>query len=159
MSVTNLAQEAVATEAVNDPQTTRSADYDKETALTKVAAFIPSEAIAVYLALWAFADPRTDTSKWVVFGLGVALVVVFFFLAYFRRRRAVTTDGGPPAPSLRVMILMLVFALVGFVAWTMAMPGTPFEQITDQALKIGGGAIIVLGVLMPRAAEVLGLTK
>ncbi|GAA3218257.1 hypothetical protein [Actinocorallia longicatena] len=156
-----MAQAAVSTEAVNDPQTVRSAptDYDRSTALSKVAAFIPTEAVAVYLALVAFFNPDGDVMRWVVFGIGVVLVPVFYFLAYMNRRRAVGADGGAPEPSLRVTLLLLVFALLAFVAWAAAMPNNPFEQFTDEATKFGGGAIIVLGVLMPQAAGALGLTK
>jgi hypothetical protein len=163
MSVAKYAQVAVATEAVNDPDTVKpqSTDYDKDTALTKVAAFIPSEAIAVYLALWSFIGPDSKTTKWVVFAIGLALVPTFYLLAYFQRRRVVGVNEGetPPQGSPRVVILLLVFAMLAFVAWAMAMPDNPFLSLNDQALKVGGGSIIVLGILMPRVANVLGLTK
>jgi hypothetical protein len=163
MSVAKYAQVAVSTEAVNDPETVKpqSTDYDKDTALTKVAAFIPSEAIAVYLALWSFIGPDTTTTRWVVFAIGLALVPTFYLLAYFQRRRVVGVNEGeaPPQRNLRVVILLLVFAMVAFTAWAMAMPDNPFLSLNDQALKVGGGSIIVLGILMPRVANVLGLTK
>ena len=58
-----------------------------------------------------------------------------------------------------MVILLLVFAMLAFTAWAMAMPDNPFLALNDQALKVGGGSIIVLGILMPRVANVLGLTK
>ncbi|MEO5874388.1 MAG: hypothetical protein ABIS86_06065 [Streptosporangiaceae bacterium] len=163
MSVAKYAQVAVATEAVNDPDTVKpqSTDYDRDSALTRVAAFIPSEAVAVYLALWSFIGPDTSTTRWVVFAIGLALVPTFYLLAYLQRRRMVGVNQGevPPQRSLRVVLLLLVFAMLAFTAWAMAMPDNPFLDLTDQALKFGGGAVIVLGILMPRAADVLGLNK
>src|SRR3954468_14907955 len=108
MSVAKYAQVAVSTEAVNDPGMVKpqSTDYDKDTPLTKVAAFIPSEVIAVYLALWSFIGPDTTTTRWVVFAIGLALVPTFYLLAYFQRRRVVGVNQGetPPQRSLRVVI-------------------------------------------------------
>ncbi|GAB2844915.1 hypothetical protein GCM10022221_50270 [Actinocorallia aurea] len=159
MSVTNMAQVAVTAEAVKAaPEGAEvSSAYNKDTALNRVAAFIPSEAVAVYLALWAFIDPDEPLAKWTVFGVGLALVLAFYFLAYLQRRRAVAGVDGPPARSVGVTLVLLLFAVVAFTAWAAAMPGNPFTQFTDQAVKIGGGAIIVLGVLMPKVADVLGL--
>lgn len=158
-----MAQVAVATEAVKaetDGRTRLSPEYTKDTALNRVAAFIPSEAVAVYLALWAFIDPRAAVAKWTVFGVGLVLVIAFYLLAYLQRRRAVTSGGGDsPARSLRVTLLLLLFAMVAFTAWAAAMPGNPFTQFGDGAMKVGGGAIIVLGVLLPRVADVLGLSE
>lgn len=165
MSVTRLAQIAVSTEASNDPAIENppasKSVYDKDTALNKVANFIPSEVITVYVALWGLVTPESSAAKWTVFGVGLALVPIVFVLTYMigRRKVAVESDGQAPGRSLKVSLPLLVFGVVAFVAWVAAMPGNPFTQFGGQALKFGGGAVIVLGMLLPMAAEALGLAK
>lgn len=167
MSVTRLAQIAVSTETVNDPEVEAvpvaapGSALGRDVALTRVAEFIPSEVVGVYVALWALIDPRSAAGKWTVFGVGLALVPVVFVLTYMvgRRRAAAAGDGVPPARSFRVSLPLLGFGIVAFVAWAAALPGNPFTEFGDQALKFGGGATLVLGLVLPMAAEALGLDK
>jgi hypothetical protein len=49
--------------------------------------------------------------------------------------------------------------VAGVLRWAAAIPGSPFTGFGDHALKVGGGAVLVLGVLLPMAAEALGLAK
>lgn len=165
MSVTRLAQIAVSTEAVNDPAVERvpaaRPTYGGDSALNRIAEFIPAEVIGVYTALWGLTDPGSAAAKWAVFGVGLALVPVVFVLTYMvsRRRAAAAGAGVRPARSLRVSVPLLVFALLAFVAWAAAMPGNPFTELSEHALRFGGGAVLVLGLLLPMAAEALGLAK
>jgi hypothetical protein len=80
---------------------------------------------------------------------------VFHWLNFQVKRNSLTAQ---PPKSLRVFWLLLLFATIAYVAWAAALPSTPFLQLTDQATKIGALAALVLGVLLPRAADAMKLT-
>ena len=49
--------------------------------------------------------------------------------------------------------MLLLFAPVAFVAWTAALPGTPFLSLTPRPTAIGGWAVIILALVMYKVAD------
>jgi hypothetical protein len=114
-----------------------------QAALEAIAGYIPSEALALYIgALGAF-QPATDASKWIVLGAGVALVILF--AGWNAADRATR-----PAP--RKIAVVVVLAVVSFVTYAAALPGSPFISVWAQAPVAAGYVAVALSVLLPRFA-------
>jgi hypothetical protein len=57
--------------------------------------------------------------------------------------------------STRISLMLILFALVAFVAWAAALPGTPFLSLTPRATAIGGWAVVILALVMYKVADLL----
>jgi hypothetical protein len=119
------------------------------TAMERIAAFIPSEAIAIYVSGLGILSPKEAFGKWVLFGFCAALVPVLIWLAI-----RVGESKGLPAPGLRITGWHATFGLLAFAAWSAALPSTPFGE---GATAYGGFAVIVLAVVLPQIAQILGV--
>ena len=64
-----------------------------------------------------------------------------------------------PAKKLtqRQLFWMCLFALAALTGCVGSIPESPLLSISWFSLKIGGAAVIVLAVIMPKAAEVVGI--
>jgi hypothetical protein len=70
-------------------------------------------------------------------------------LNYFDQRK-----HNKPTPGPRIVVVLVILALVAFVAWAGAMPGTPFLVFTPYATEIGGWAAVILAVIMYKLAAI-----
>lgn len=125
-----------------------------QTALERITTFIPSEVIGVYVAglgIFESQDGTPAAVRLAIFWVALALVPVFVWL----NARA---QAAPPAPSLpgRKIAWLVVFGVVGFVAWAAAIPRTPFD-LGGYTGQIGAFAVVLLGLLMPGLAQVVGV--
>lgn len=121
-----------------------------ESAMEKISVFIPAEVIGIYVAGFGILSPETDTGKWWIFGVSLALIPLFMGLNYLGQRK-----HSDAKLSLWISFVLLMFAMVAFVAWAAALPGTPFLSFTPRATAIGGWAVVILAILMYRAADLL----
>jgi amino acid transporter len=121
-----------------------------QSAMERVAAFIPSEVIGIYVAGFGILSPQTDAEKWVVFGISLALIPVLMGLNYVQQKKHTGADV-----DVRIMSILLIFAITAFIAWAAAMPGTPFLSVTPRATAVGGWAVVILAIVMHRVAELL----
>jgi hypothetical protein len=141
-----------------------STETDVETALEKITQWIPSEVVAAYVALLGIFAPDDSTLRWVLFAVGVVLVIVFVglnaALVNKRGREKWESEKRPgPAPKLatkRLLTLMGV-GIVAFVVWAFALPDSPFLSVTEQATRIGGALVVIVSLVMPLVAELLDL--
>ncbi len=119
----------------------------------KVAAYIPSEVLGLYIAGLGIFGPDTNMFKWLVFGVAAALIPLLVVLS------GKGTDNGGRARRLsaKSLVLLSLIGIVDFCAWTASLPGTPFLALTSYANKLGGFAILVLAVVLPPASKTLGL--
>ena len=123
-----------------------------QSAMEKVATFIPSEVIGLYVAGFGILSPEAESSKWWIFGICFALIPIIMLLNYaIQKKRSVQT------PKLWISLVLFVFAAVAFVAWAAALPDTPFLTFSPQATEYGGYTVMILAVVMYKAAEVLGV--
>jgi len=133
----------------------------QETALEKITAFIPTEVIGIYVAGLGILSGTDETAPgdgtgvgWALFAFCLLVVPLLVAINVQLRNRASGTEGtvGP-----RKALLLCVFGAVAFIAWTAALPETPFVDLHAYANRIGAFAVVVLGVLMPGVAQLLGL--
>jgi hypothetical protein len=123
-----------------------------ESAMEKISAFIPSEIIGIYVAGFGILSPESDAGKWWIFGVCFALIPVLIWLNYLgHKKRADATL------TVKITIVLLVFAMIAFVAWAAALPGTPFLTFSARATAFGGWAVIILAVIMYRVADLLDI--
>jgi amino acid transporter len=119
-----------------------------QAALEAIAAYIPSEALAVYLPALGIFSPREAVGAWLVFGLGILVVLLFTWLGLTKRRRKANAAKGRVVYSL---------GLIGFVLYAGALPGSPFEYLHDLAPKILAFLALVAAFVMPEIASRNGI--
>ncbi len=136
-------------------------DSTFQSSLRLIAAYVPSEAIAVYIVLLGILNPAPDATssdvtivRLVVFVIGV---LVAFALSF------VTFQGGglTRREQQRRQIVVGALATVSFCAFAAAMPSF-FLQAT--VLSIGFSqwaaiAVLIVVVLMPSLARILRVRK
>jgi hypothetical protein len=161
-AMTRLAVEAGADESPGEPppvgttptgpaapdRTTRATSASDPTtrvqaALEAIAAYIPSEALAVYLPALGIFAPREALGAWLVFGLGVLVVLLFTWLGLTKRQRKAKPSKGRVVYGL---------ALTGFVLYAGALPGSPFDYLHDLAPKMLAFLALVAAFVMPEIA-------
>lgn len=96
--------------------------------LNELARYIPTEAIAVYVAILPFTVPKDlpltyqhFTSRWVL-ALAVGLAAILFSVGVYRRA---LLDRGEPFrwPARRTATVVLAYA-----AWVFAIPASPLNE-------------------------------
>jgi hypothetical protein len=127
------------------PDRAASAQNALSDALAKVTAYIPTEVLAIYVPALGIANTSRYLWLWIIFGISAFLVLVFVWLHNDARRVRVHRR--------RRFALVVLFALVPFVAYAAAIPDTPFKQITSAAPRVGGIAVLILAVLLPELAK------
>jgi uncharacterized membrane protein len=133
-------------------------------AATNVARYVPTEAIAIYVAILAGAfgplkvGPRQElseldyTGRWIFLATSVIATVALVWLLYIGKARS---EGG----SYRdVPVFEMAVAAVALTAWAFALPDTPLADF-----QFYGGWLppVVLGLttlLIPAVASALGKT-
>ncbi len=142
-----------------------AATPDVESSLEGLTTWIPTEVVGIYISLVGLFMPESSVERWAFFLIGVALVPVFVGVngAIVNKRgaaawKAEQRPGDPPKISPRQMGLCVMVALVAYVAWSMALPNTPFAAWFDDATRLGGGLVLVLALLLPKVAELLDIS-
>jgi hypothetical protein len=134
--------------------------------LSTVAAFIPSEALALYVALLGVfigtSSDREYAAKWFIFALGLAVTCLAIFDGYVSARRVhAANPETTPAPSLGRFVKIVVFALIAFTIYVMAMPDNPFEQLANDSdvniNAVSGVLALLAGFVLPMVASWLGV--
>jgi hypothetical protein len=115
-------------------------------ALESIAAYIPSEALAVYIAAVGVFQPKGNVEPWFWLLVGIGAVVFFGWLAGM--------DRNVPTPRDKLMIV-IVLALVSFVTYAGALPGSPFTVIDARATAAAGILALALSFALPRIARIL----
>jgi threonine/homoserine efflux transporter RhtA len=134
---------------------TPSADL-KETvqdALSKLTAFVPSEVVGLYIAGLGTLTPATSVGKWCIFGICMLLIPAFMWVSYLIQKKQADKEN----PTPRRWFILLVFAWVAFIAWSAALPSTPFLDIDPRATVIAGVAVLALSSLMSKLARALDI--
>lgn len=121
------------------PGAREGAAPEEDDYLERVARFIPSEVLAVYVPVVAILDLQGDTGRWAIFGFALALIPLILWLR---------SSAEQPLGRERGLAIWLT-ATIAFVAWAAAIPGGPFQTFTEDATRFGGAAVIVVSVLLP----------
>src|ERR1022692_3146512 len=161
--------------AMNPDPASAVATQSQNSVLSQVATYIPSEVVATYVALQGIfstgsASTASESTKWVLFGVGVALCVALPVLNFITTRQAAVSAAeqaaapaaeqavpaaanGAAAPKWSKQFIVIVMAIVAFTAYAMALPSTVFDDLFKSANLGGAAAALVLAVLMPAIAN------
>jgi hypothetical protein len=167
MSLAASTRTAFAVEAEAKDPTFRRASTESAVAsgIEKVTTWIPSEVVTIYVALLGIFDPGKDSTRWILFAIGAFCVPVFVALntALVNKHGKEEWEkkdkhaGSPPKLALKRIVLLVVFGIVAFVVWALALPSTPFLSLGQDATRVGGGLVVVVSLVMPMVAELLDL--
>jgi hypothetical protein len=127
-------------------------DTNVQGALDKIAAYIPSEVIGTYVAVSGILASDSTSTKWIIFILALLLIPALALLG-----NALAKKKGLPASSNRATLFVILLAAFAFCAWAAALPDNPLVSYSKDATRYGGVAVIILAVLLPRAAELLDI--
>jgi len=160
MSANGLAAEAVTelriarNEESRGPEENNAAALDN--ALTALAVYIPSEAMALYLAVSSSLDAIEPTFKWMnppwvywafVFGFSPGL----FLLAYFAKL-AKTNSQFPT--SRQFPWFRLGSSIIAFAAWGLCVPGNNVVGATAGAGVLCGIGATLVSIVLPSAEAI-----
>lgn len=166
MSIAAAARQSFAAEAADTTPALTLAETtpDVQSAIEKITAWIPTEVVAIYIALLGIFTPDSSGGKWAIFAAGAVLVLVFVILnGLLLNKRAADKweaegkPGNPPTFSWSKACGLVVLSGLAYVAWTFALPASPWLDVTDKAPQIGGAAVLVLSLLIPKVAQALDL--
>ena len=152
MSIATMTGRAVIARDAPTANGTHTPDLAK--AIAAVAAYFPTETVGTYLAVLAILQPASNGARWVfytVFLIFTALVVLYYGWKQAHAPAQVRLDR-------RSLTWLLVFSGVSFTLWSATTPWTPFKELTSDAQKYAGAAMIVLSPLLPMAAQVLRIS-
>ncbi len=166
LSISASARQAFAVDAeAKSPEFRQAAATPAvESALEAITQWIPTEVVAIYVALLGIFAPRSSSGKWIIFAVGAVSVLVFVLLnaALVNKRGAEAwtreqKPGAPPKLAGTRLFLLILLAAVAYLVWTFALPDTPFLALTDEATRIGGALVVIVSLAMPKVAEILNL--
>lgn len=157
--------------AANEANTQAKAHDEREAAaqpkpvgdgLRKIAEWIPSEALATYIAVLAVAIPKGSGARWGFFALGEFLVLLFAVGSLVLNRRQERAkwerkhkDDNRKLPEFDKSrgVLMVVFALVAFAIYGLALPASPVSTRGDGYQRTMGVLVVFSAAVMPYAAK------
>lgn len=128
--------------AATDPRSTVQA------ALETIAAYIPSEALAVYIAAIGVLQPASSVERWFWLGIGLLAVLVFAVLGALDREVRLPTDK---------LVIVIVLGVISFLAYAGALPDSPFLQFDVRATAVAGIVALALSLGLPRLARIVGV--
>jgi hypothetical protein len=138
-------------EAVTD--SAAGSEQQASSAIDQMVAYVPSEVIGIYIAGVGIIGP-IGGAKWGLLSSCLALIPLFIWLSNRIERRA--NPNAPKAPAKLAWVC--AFAVTAFLAWSAALPDTPFVEIFHEyATKIGSFSAIVLAALIPKLAAAVGI--
>lgn len=130
-------------------------DSGVKQALEAVAAYIPAEALALFVSLYGLLQPGSVQLRTILIVIGIVALVVAIAAGFDFRLSTPT--------KRRRFSWLIVFGLVSFSAWLLAMPGGPFAGKVDlfgenyEVTLLGGASVLLLAFLLPVAAKALRL--
>ena len=140
-------------------QLAQSGASTPENALALIAAYIPSEAIAVYLAALGILIPTSAATadqvarvRLICFAAGLLIAVVISFVN-------LDSTNLPTREAYRRRIVVAVIAAIGFVIYSSATPDFFFNNtyLTIAFTQWAAVAAIVAAPLLPWLAKALGV--
>jgi hypothetical protein len=127
-----------------------AADDSRQSAISQIATYIPSDVVATYIALDGIFPHGSKVAKWVLFGIGVGLCVLLPMTNLISSDLQ-TRDGWPK------QIVVIVMAIIAFTAYALALPDTVFSGYVKDPSRLGGAAALVLALVLPSVASAFGI--
>jgi hypothetical protein len=127
---------------------TNSDDDALKTALARITGYVPTEAVASYVAALGILTPNSSGGRWALF-LAIAALAAFLVFYYWK------TTAADPKPGKTALYWQLVFALGGLAAWAAALPSSPFLSIHNYSAALGGLIIVIVSPAVPLLANLV----
>ncbi|KFF59413.1 hypothetical protein JF66_11575 [Cryobacterium sp. MLB-32] len=122
--------------------------------LNDLAAYLPSEGIAVYIAIIAFGSGLNSAAvPWIAVAAAILLNGIVTVVVY---RALISAADRPGAARLSLLVIVTTFLSMVYIA---SLEGNPFQVSLGWNLIWPGIVAIVLVAVMPFLAPVLGLRR
>jgi uncharacterized membrane protein YbhN (UPF0104 family) len=155
MSITRLMRDAAVTDVRRSGRGTRTrrgpADDDPgadDNTLGKLTKYIPTEAIALYVAILPFLvredvplEAQDYTTRWFL-AAGVGVLAVVFAVGVYRR--AILDRGG----AFRWPPRMTATVVLAYTAWVVAIPGSPVNDFGWYSPALGAVVALVVSAVI-----------
>lgn len=121
-SLRALQEDAVA-EGRPRPGRIPSAGDAQERVIGQLVAFIPAEAVTLFIAVLGAATGETRLwIRWLLFGFVAALIPVWVEIHYLKKART-------RRARRKVPVFEIAAGLVAFTAWSTSVPSTPWAEV------------------------------
>ena len=162
MSVATMAR--LAEEPADKVPAAAAADTDStfRSSLTLLAAYIPSEALAAYLAALGFLVPATDATVEQIFNVRVICFAIGFALALVLAVVTFNGRGLHIREQVKRRVLLALLAGVAFAIYSAATPSffwSDLRFLTIAFTQWAAVAAIVTAMGLPYFAKALGVRK
>jgi hypothetical protein len=127
-----------------------AADQSRKSGIAQIATYIPSDVVATYVALEGIFPRGSETVKWILFGVGIALCIALPMLNLITSDMSTATGWGK-------QVVVIILAIVAFTAYAMAIPGSAFASLVPEATRWGAASALVLALIMPFIADAFGI--
>jgi hypothetical protein len=110
----------------NNPVVINAQSPEVKTALTKIARFIPTETVTIYLGAVSAASALQTSVTWlnqemVYWVTGIVLTPLIFFLIW-----AIERSKAKKSLRSEIPFWKLTASIIGFLIWALAVPGNPY---------------------------------
>jgi hypothetical protein len=122
------------------------------TALQTLTTYIPTEVLTLYVSAVAVLNVGgQEQGRWIPFWCFLAATPLVTWIAFATK---VKTAGKPiPASPSKWPLWEMIAATIAYVAWTFALPSTPFAQLSWYSAGLAGFLVLVastaLGLMAP----------
>lgn len=159
MSVTAMMRLAVAPAPAppeKEPDRDVKGSAPRDTAIGRIATFIPSEILALYATMYGTIRPTSEDqqTQWTLFSIAVALLALHVWLTWLLEYKK--TETRPARGRSWTVFLM---ALLAFSAYAATLPDNPFLHLNPNATAYGAVAAGILAVFLPMVGDFFGISN
>ncbi len=164
MSIMAMTRQAARTQAASaggtpppaDPRQAGAGDKAPlDSTLAKIAAYIPGEVVATYVAVLGIWQPKTRAASWGCFAAGMGLLIAIAWIGWALQRKAAATPAAQP--TLQHLAWVFLIGAVAFTTYAMAVPGSAFAFEWSDATKFGAIAAFLLAAVLPSFGKLVGV--
>ena len=120
----------------------------------QLTAFVPAEMITLWAVLVGAFSMGTN-GRWILLAVGMVVLVILLYLEFAQADQdARAADSGAEPVSGQRKFRAYAVAIVSFLAWSLATPGTPLDS--NQS-KIALAAAVVLTAIITKFAKLWGI--
>jgi hypothetical protein len=136
----------------------QSAEAVKQSALEKLASFVPTEVITAWAAAVGLIVPTAHWQRWLIFVAAfVAMIILLRLNLAIARKQLVDSVRRDADDSTRKLLKLCVISGVAFTVWAFAAPGSPAMVWGEAATRVFAVLALVVTPLLHRLAQLWGL--
>lgn len=154
MSLVSMVDSKLARQQAQDPQaiSTPAPVGVSTNIINQITRWIPTETIAIYVALLALLAPLAAqspsyTSRWVLFSIITAANPVVIVLLTMAKTKS--------GDAFKIPVFEMIIAPFAFAAWAFALPDTPLNSISGYGIRWNTAVLTVTTVAITLVANAL----